>query len=384
MDTGIKKIKKAVIVPDSFKGTMTSLEVCKIINKAFKKIKPAVKTVQIPIADGGEGTADAFLYAAGGEKIFVKSKNPLFEDISCYYAILKDKKTAVIETSAASGLTLIENKKDPINSSTFGTGLLIMDALEKNCEKIILSLGGSATTDGGAGIIAALGAKLLDKNNKEIIPSNRGLENLKYIDETKMDKRLKNIKFTAACDVDNILCGKSGAAYVFGPQKGADEKTVKSMDKNLKKYSGLLFEKTKIDVKNIPKTGAAGGILASLICFPEYFNCKIKSGIDIILEIVNFDEIIKDADLIITGEGNFDSQSLRGKAVFGIAKRAKMQNKPVIVIAGGTKEYGDKIYDLGIEAVFSSCSGLYKDLNELKRSCKNDLLKTTENILRLI
>jgi len=363
---------------------MSSLEVCEIIDKAFKKIKPEVEVVKIPIADGGEGTVDAFLYAMGGEKIFVKAKNPLFEDIECYYAILKDGKTAVIETAAASGLTLIENRKNPLDSSAFGTGLLIKDALDRGCEKVILGLGGSATNDGGAGIIAALGVKLLDENEREIDPSNRGLGNLKYIDETGLDPRLKNCEFTIACDVENILCGPSGAAYVYGPQKGADEKTVKILDENLTRYADILREKTGMDIKNIPGTGAAGGILASLLSFPEYINCKICSGIDIILDTVGFDEIIKDADLIITGEGRFDSQSLSGKAVSGIAKRAKKQNKPVIVIAGSCGEYGEEIYDLGIQAVFTACSRVYADFDEVKRSCVEDLSKATENILRVM
>ena len=380
----MKYMKKVVIAPDSFKGTMSSLEVCEIINKAFKKIKPEVKTIKIPIADGGEGTTDAFLYAMGGEKISVKTKNPLFEDIESYYAILKDKKTAIIETAAASGLTLIENRKNPLDSSTFGTGLLIKDALDKNCERIILGLGGSATNDGGAGIISALGVKLSDENNHEIIPSNRGLGKLKYIDDTKLDKRLKNCEFIIACDVENILCGQSGAAYIFGPQKGADETTVKILDENLSRYAGILREKTDRDIKNIPGTGAAGGILASLLSFPDYINCKICSGIDIILDTVNFDDIIKDADLIITGEGRFDSQSLSGKVVSGIAKRAKKQNKPVIVIAGSCGDYGDEVYDLGIQAIFTACSKIYTDFGEVKQNCFDALYKTTENILRMI
>ena len=386
----MNKIKKAVIVPDSFKGTMSSSEICEIIDKAFKKIMPDVKTVKIPIADGGEGTVDAVLYASGGEKIFVKSKNPLFEDIDSFYGILQSeksknfKKTAVIEMAAASGLPLIENRKNPLDASTFGTGLLIKDALDKGCEKIILGLGGSATNDGGAGVAAALGMKFFDEHNLEIIPSNRGLEKLKYIDSSGLDKRLKNCEFIVACDVDNILCGPTGASYIFGPQKGADEETVRILDANLSKYANILYEKTGIEIRNIPKIGAAGGILATFLSFPDFMNCEIYSGIDIILDTAGFDDIIKDADLIITGEGKFDSQSLNGKAVSGIAKRAKKQNKSVIIIAGGAREYDDKIYDLGISAVFSACSGLYANFDELKQLCFEDLYKTAENILRII
>lgn len=385
-------MKKAVFAPDSFKGTMTSAEVCDILGKVFGKIMPETETVKIPIADGGEGTVDAFLYAAGGEKIFVKSKNPLFEDIDSFYGILNiknknGKKTAVIETAAASGLTLIEDRKNPLDASTFGTGLLIKNALDKGCEKIILGLGGSATNDGGAGIMAALGVKFLDGERREIIPSNisnRGLAGIKYIDDEKLDSRLKNCEFIVGCDVDNILCGAAGAAHIFGPQKGADEKTVKILDENLSGYADILYEKTGINIRNIPGTGAAGGILASLLSFPGFIDCTIRPGIDIILDETDFDGIIKDADIIITGEGKIDAQSLRGKVVSGIAKRAKKQNKPVIVIAGDTREYSDEVYDLGVCAVFSICSGIYTGLDEIKQSCREDLCRTAENILRII
>lgn len=378
------KMKKIVFAPDSFKGTMSSIEVCDIMDKAFRTIKPDVETVKIPIADGGEGTVDAFLYAVGGEKVFVKVKNPLFEDIDSFYCILKDRKTAVIEMAAASGLPLIEDRKNPLDASTFGTGLLIKDALDKGCTKIILGLGGSATNDGGIGIATALGVKFLDVNMRDIMPSNRGLRNLKYIDDTGLDNRLKSAEFVVACDVDNILCGQNGASYIFGPQKGADKNTVKILDENLSRYADILFEHTDKEVRNIPGTGAAGGVLASLLSFPDFINCKICPGIDIILDTAGFDEIIKDADLIITGEGKFDSQSLRGKAVSGIAKRAKKQNKPVIVIAGDTREYGDEIYDLGIQAVFSACSGVYTSFGEIKQTCFEDLRRTAENIARII
>ena len=376
-------MKKIIFAPDSFKGTMSSVQVCEVLEGAFKKIMPELETVKIAVADGGEGTVDAFLYASGGEKVTVKTKNPLFEDIDAFYGILKDN-TAVIELAAASGLPLIEDRKNPLDASTFGAGLLLKDALDKGCGKIILGLGGSATSDGGAGILAALGAVFKDADNREIIPSNRGLADLKYIDCSGLDRRLKNCEITVACDVKNVLCGESGAAYIFGPQKGADSRTVKLLDENLSKYAGMLFEKTGRNIKDIPGVGAAGGVLASLLSFPEYINCKICSGIDIILDAASFDKIIKDADLIITGEGRFDSQSLRGKAVSGIAKRAKLQGKPVIVIAGGANAYGDEVYELGISAVFSIISGVYASFDEVKQSCFDDLRRTGENIARIL
>ena len=376
-------MKKIVLAPDSFKGTMSSVQVCEIIDGAFKKIMPGIETVRIPIADGGEGTVDAFLYALGGEKISCRTKNPLFEDISASYGILKDN-SAVIELAAASGLTLIEDKKSPLDASTFGTGLLIKDALERGCDKIILGLGGSATSDGGAGIMAALGARFIAADNRETAPTNRGLGELKYIDCAGLDKRLKACEITVACDVTNVLCGENGAAHIFGPQKGADAQTVQILDANLLKYADLLREKTGRDVRNISGCGAAGGVLASLLSFPEYFNCKVCSGIDIILDAVNFDKIISDADLIITGEGNFDSQSMHGKAVSGIAKRAARQSKPVIIIAGGTSDYTDEIYNLGISAVFSVISGICANFDEVRQTCFDDLRRTAENIARVL
>jgi glycerate kinase len=229
-----------------------------------------------------------------------------------------------------------------------------------------------------------LGAAFKDENKRDIVPSNRGLRDLKYIDCAALDSRLKTCEITAACDVDNILCGQNGAAYIFGPQKGADEQAVQILDENLSRYAEILNKKTGRDIKNIPGTGAAGGVLASLLSFPEYISCKVCSGIDIILDAADFDDIIKDADLIIAGEGRFDSQSLRGKAVSGIAKRAKAQGKPVLVIAGGAGDYGDEIYDMGISAVFSICSGVYTSFDEIKQSCFEDLRKTAENIARVL
>jgi glycerate kinase len=354
------------------------VQVCEILESAFKKVMPGIETVKIAAADGGEGTVDALLYACGGEKINAETKNPLFEDMQAFYGVLKDN-TAVIELAAASGLTLIENRKNPFDASTFGTGLLIKNALDRGCDKIILGLGGSATNDGGAGILAALGAKLIDAHGREIIPSNRGLGELKYIDCAGLDKRLKNL--TVACDVNNVLCGENGAAYIFGPQKGADAQAVRVLDANLARYADILQEKTGRDIKNIPGVGAAGGVLASLLSF---IDCRICPGIDIVLDAAGFDNIIKDADLIITGEGNFDSQSLRGKAVSGIAKRAQAQGKPVIVIAGGAGDYGGEIYNSGICAVFSIVSGVYTSFDEIRLTCFDDLRKTAENIARVL
>jgi glycerate kinase len=304
------------------------------------------------------------------------------EDMAAFYGLFGGM--AVVEMAACAGLPLAGERKNPLITTTFGVGRLILDAAGRGAKRIIVGLGGSATNDGGAGILTALGAKLTDGYNRDIIPSNRGLSELKVIDCAGLDSRLKNCEITVACDVDNVLCGQNGAAYVFGPQKGADGHTVRVLDANLSRYADILQEKTGRDIRDIPGVGAAGGVLASLLSFPEYINLKICLGIDIVLDISGFDEIIKDADLIITGEGKVDSQSLHGKAVSGIAKRAKLQSKPVIVIAGGAGGYDDAVYELGISAVFCVVSGIYTDFDEIKRSCFDDLRKAAENIARIL
>lgn len=389
-------LKKIVIAPDSFKGTMTQRQVCDIIEEKLSLILPDAEVIKIHAADGGEGTTDAFLYALGGEKIFVKVKSPIFESIDVYYAILpagnvilnssansninlnskENKKTAVIELAAASGLMLAGNKKNPFKTSTYGTGQLIADALEKGCERIILGLGGSATNDGGIGIMAALGVKFLDLNGREIALCNEGLEKLARIDYSEINPKLKKCEIIAACDVDNPMCGENGASYIFAPQKGAYADDLKYLDDNLSHYADILCDYFNIDVRNIKSTGAAGGVLASFLCF---CGCEIKSGIEIFLDTINFDNIIKDADLIITGEGKFDSQSVRGKVPYGIAASAKKQNVPVIVLTGDCSEYNKNLGEYGISSVFSIVSGV-KTFDEIKNTCYLDLADAVENL----
>lgn len=371
-------MKKVVIAPDSFKGTMSSVEVCEIIEKAFNKISPGTVTVKIPVADGGEGTVDAFLAANGGNRININVKDPYFNDIESYYGILPDKVTAVVEMAAASGLPLVGEKKNPLLTTTFGTGQLIRDAIDRNCSRIILGIGGSATNDGGIGMAAALGIRFLDDSRSEIRLTGEGLGRLSHIDKTFLDKRLENCEIIVASDVDNSLCGKEGASYVFGPQKGADEKMIKQLDNNLLHYSDILQKELGIQVKDIPGTGAAGGMAASLLA---YTRCTIKPGIVIILDTANFDAAIEDADLIITGEGRIDGQSLRGKVPVGIAARAKRYNIPVVAIVGSIGDGLDALYSCGINAVFSTGKKPVP-FEEAKHTCREDLYCTTENLIR--
>jgi len=371
-------VKKIVIAPDSFKGTMSSIEICDIVEEGIKNIFPEIETVKIPIADGGEGTVDAFLRSVGGEKVTVKVKDPLFRDIVSYYGILTDGKTAIIEMAAASGLPLVEDERNPCLTTTFGTGQLMYDALEKGCTKIIIGIGGSATNDGGIGMAAALGLRFLDESGNEIPLNGEGLASLHTIDVSGKDKRLDSCEIIVACDVTNPLYGPNGAAYVFAPQKGADADMVEFLDRNLRNFAGVLKKDLGIMVDEIPGTGAAGGLGAGLIAFA---GATLRSGIKILLDTVKFDEIIKDADLIITGEGKIDSQSLRGKVPVGIAERAKKMNVPVVAIVGNIGDDIEEVYKLGISAVFST-SRKPVPFEEARLTCKKDLLLTVESLIR--
>jgi glycerate 2-kinase len=373
-------LKKIVVAPDSFKGTMNSIEVCNIVKQGIKNIQPDIEVVLIPIADGGEGTVDAYLTAAGGNKVYLQVKDPFFRDIHSFYGILPDGKTAVVEMASASGLPLVENEKNPRITTTYGTGQLILDALDRGCTKIIVGLGGSATNDGGIGMAAALGVRFHDKEGHEIPLTGEGLEQLVHIDISQIDNRLTKCEILVACDVNNPLYGENGAAYVFAPQKGADKITVKYLDENLRHYSEILLNELGKDVQSIPGSGAAGGLGAGLVAFAD---AKLVKGIDLLLDCVSFDKVISNADIIITGEGKIDGQSLGGKVPVGIAQRAKKQNKPVLAIVGDIGDDIDGIYETGISTVFS-INRKAVPFETAKQSCRLDLLKTVESVMRFI
>lgn len=371
-------MKKIIIAPDSFKGTMSSAEVCDIIAQGIKNIRNDLGVVKIPIADGGEGTVAAFLSAVGGRKVHVKVKDPLLREIDSFYGILLDGKTAVIEMAAASGLPLVENEKNAGRTSTYGTGQLIRDAIDKGCTRLIIGIGGSATNDGGVGMAAALGVKFLTNQNESISLTGEGLESLARIDLTARDPRLDKCEILVACDVDNPLYGPNGAAYVFAPQKGADEAMVRSLDRNLRHYAAIIRRDLGIAVQDIPGSGAAGGLGAGLVAFTS---AQLKSGIDIILDCVGFDQLISDAALIITGEGKIDGQSLHGKVPVGIGTRAKRVGVPVIAVVGDIGENVDSVYACGIKAIFS-INRVAVPYEIARTRCKEDLQKTVEDIFR--
>lgn len=373
-------IKKIVVAPDSFKGTMSSIEICNIIEESINSIRSDINIVKLPIADGGEGTVDAFLESMGGTKIGVMVKDPYMQEIEAHYCILSDGKTAVIEMAAASGLPLVGDRLDPRETTTYGTGQLMKDALDRGCNKIIVGIGGSATNDGGIGMAAALGVSFLDKTGKEVSLNGKGLADIDSIDIDGRDARLNTCEILVACDVDNPLYGVNGAAYIFAPQKGADQAIVEYLDDNLKHYAEILLRDFKINAQEIPGSGAAGGLGAGLVTFA---GAKLDSGIKIVLDTVNFGEIIKDAQLVITGEGKIDGQSLRGKASVGVAQRAQENDVPVIAIVGDIGDDYSSVYQKGINAVFS-INRKAIPFEIAKHRSKEDLRTTMGDIIRLI
>lgn len=369
-----------ILVPDSFKGTLSAIEVCNIMKSSIKNLYKDANIISVPVADGGEGTVDAFLYALGGEKKSVWVSDAFNEQkILVHYAMLKDD-IAVIEMAACAGLPLVKNRLEPDKTTTFGVGELIVDAINSGAKKIILGLGGSATNDGGCGMAAALGVKFKDEQDQKFIPTGGTLSKIYKIDMNNIYPKIKDIEFISMCDVDNPLCGRLGASAVFAPQKGADEDMVKLLDEGLAHLAKIIKRDLHIEVKDIKGAGAAGGLGAGSIAFLQ---SKLTKGIDVILDTINFDELVSKADIVFTGEGKFDSQSLHGKVVMGVANRSQKYKTPVIVVTGAIGENIQEAYNKGITAIFS----INKEPMEFSKSAlksKENMILTMENILRLL
>ncbi len=369
-----------ILVPDSFKGTLSAIEVCNIMKSSIKNLYKDANIISVPVADGGEGTVDAFLYALGGEKKSIWVSDAFNEQkILAHYAMLKDN-IAVIEMAACAGLPLVKNRLEPDKTTTFGVGELIIDAINSGAKKIILGLGGSATNDGGCGMAAALGVKFKDEQDQKFIPTGGTLSKIYKIDMNNIYPKIKDIEFISMCDVDNPLCGRLGASAVFAPQKGADEDMVKSLDEGLAHLAKIIKRDLHIEVKDIKGAGAAGGLGAGSIAFLQ---SKLTKGIDVILDTINFDELVSKADIVFTGEGKFDSQSLHGKVVMGVANRSQKYKTPVIVVTGAIGENIQEAYNKGITAIFS----INKEPMEFSKSAlksKENMILTMENILRLL
>ncbi len=372
-------MQKFVLIPDSFKGTMSSTEICNIMREQILRFYPDSKVVSIPVADGGEGSVDCFLSALGGKKVNCTVSGPYFEKINSFYGML-DGDTAVIEMAASAGLPLVENLKNPLKTTTFGVGELILLAVKNGAKKIILGLGGSCTNDFGAGAAAACGIKFINGRGETFVPTGGTLKDVVKIDFSSLSKELDGVQIVTMCDIDNPPFGVSGAAHVFAPQKGADKEQVELLDFGVKHLCSVIKSQTGLDLGSLSGGGAAGAMGAGMVAF---FGSKLKMGIDTVLETVGFDNVIKDADYIFTGEGKIDGQSLRGKVVIGVSRYAKKQSVPVISVVGGADGDLTDAYNQGVTAVFT-INKLPQDLSVSKFYSKENLAFTMENILRLI
>ena len=367
---------KIVVAPDSFKESMSAKEVCDSIEKGLLSVSKDWEIVKVPMADGGEGTLEALIDATNGKIFNEKTLNPLGEEVTSRFGILGKKNIAIIEMASTSGLELISpEKRNPYITTTYGTGQLMLKALDQNVEEIILGIGGSATNDGGTGMLQALGAKLLDKNGNEIGFGGYELSKLDKIDFSNLDKRLKNIKILVACDVTNPLTGKNGSSYIFGKQKGATPEMIEVLDENLLHYSKIIKRDLGFDVNDIPGAGAAGGLGAGLLTL----GAILKKGIEIVIEANELDKKVQGADLVITGEGSIDGQTRFGKTPYGVVSVAKKYNIPTVTLTGNVGKDIDILYDYGFDVIFSIMQGVDTLENALKNG-KENIEKTAKNI----
>ncbi|GAA0316539.1 glycerate kinase [Bacillus carboniphilus] len=371
---------KIVIASDSFKGSCSTVEVATAIEKGIRRIKKDAEIVKIPVADGGEGTVDALVLGTGGKYETVEVIGPLGNKISASYGILEGN-VAVIEMASASGLPLLKKDElDPLKSTTYGTGQMIKAAIDKGCKKIFIGIGGSATNDGGVGMAQALGVSFKDQDGKEIGFGGAELARLTDIDTTQLDPRIKETEIIVMSDVTNPLCGEKGASYIYGPQKGATPEIVKQLDANLKHYASVIEKKLGIDVLDVPGAGAAGGLGAGLVAF---CNVELYPGVEKILEVTGIDRHLLDADLVITGEGRIDSQSIYGKVPVGVAKRAARHKVPVIAIVGSIGEGAAEVYAHGVTAVLDIIPKPMS-LEEAMDNASSLIEQAAENVMRVL
>ena len=377
----MKKDLVIVLAPDSFKESMTAKEVCEAMERGIRKANSQIRCIHVPMADGGEGTMQSLVDATGGRVYSKEVVGPLGNNVVAEYGILGNGEIGVIEMASASGIHLVDSeKRNPLITTTFGTGQLIKACLDKGVKKLLIGIGGSATNDGGAGFIQALGGRLLDENGDDLSYGGGALAKLHTIDLSNLDERLKYVSVEVACDVNNPLCGKEGASYVFGPQKGATREMIEILDQNLSHYAEVIKEQLGKDVISKAGAGAAGGLGAGLMAF---LDVKLKSGIEMVIEDANLEEKVRDADMVWTGEGSIDFQTQYGKTPLGVAMIAKKYNKPVIALAGRVGNDIDVLYDKGIDAIFGIMRGVTSIEEALVKGPEN-VEKTSENIIRLL
>jgi glycerate kinase len=346
---------KIVVAPDSFKGSVSAAELCSAISRGILNVYRDCDVIQLPLADGGEGTTENMVYATGGTIHTTTVSDPLGRKVEAGYGVLGDKETVVIEIAKASGLHLLSDaEKNPLAASTYGTGELIKEALNAGYRKFIIGLGGSATNDGGSGMLRALGAKFLDSQGNPLPGGGEPLSRLESIDDTGIDPRILQSTFIVACDVSSPLCGPDGASAVFGPQKGASPQMVQSLDHALYRYAEVIRRQKGIDVINVPGAGAAGG---STVALTVFMNARIQSGIELVMQAVQFEKHIENANLVITGEGKLDEQTLSGKVIYGVCQTARKFGVPVIAICGKTELSGAQMDEVGLLGAFSIVPG---------------------------
>jgi len=368
---------KILICPDSFKESLSAIEVCDCVERGLKKADSRFEVEKIPLADGGEGTVKALVLATHGRSLKCRVSDPLGRKIWARYGILGDGKTAIIEMAAASGLALVPVKKrNPLVTTTYGTGEMIANALGRGCRKIIVGIGGSATVDGGAGMAQALGARLLDGKGQEISFGGGEIEKVKKIDLKFMDKRIARTEFVIASDVRNPLLGPRGAARVYGPQKGATAKMVERLEKGLSNLARVIRKELSVSVENLPGSGAAGGLGAGLYAF---LGAKMESGVELVMRIAGLEARIKKANLVITGEGQLDRQTLYGKAVMGVIKTARKYRVPIVCIAGSIMPEAKDLYRFGVKGLLSIIT-MPMSLQQAMEKSRSLLINASENL----
>ena len=372
-----------VIAIDSFKGSLSSMEAGKAAAEGIKRANPQAETVVRPLADGGEGTVEALIQGMGGVLQTISVTGPLGDPVDCTYGIIEETKTAVLEMSGAAGITLVpDEKRNPLYTTTYGVGEAIKDAIQKGCRRFLVGIGGSATNDGGAGMLQALGFGFLDKEGRQIPHGAIGLKHLASITTDHILEELSECEFQIACDVENPLCGEKGASAVYGPQKGATPKMIEDMDAWLLRYARLAKEKFQKADENYPGTGAAGGLGFAFLTFT---NAALMSGIQIVLAETQLERYISKADMVITGEGRLDGQTAMGKAPVGVAELAKKYNLPVIAFAGSVTKDAKECNQKGIDAFFP----ILREITTLEEAmeperAKNNLIDTAEQVFRLL
>ncbi|KIL35685.1 glycerate kinase [Cohnella kolymensis] len=372
---------KIVLAPDSYKGSITAKEACNAMEEGIRRVLPDAEIIHHPMADGGEGTVQSLVDATGGTIYEATVMNPIGEPVAAKYGVLGDRLTAVIEMAEASGLYLIPaDRRNPMITTTYGTGELIMDAVNRGCRKFIIGLGGSATNDGGTGMAQALGIRFLDGMGQELPGGGGSLNRLYQIDMSGLDPRIRQCSFTAACDVDNPLYGSNGASSVYGPQKGASPEMIAALDDNLRHLAAIIEKCLGKSIANVPGAGAAGGLGAGIVAF---LKGVMQKGVDIVIEATGLEAKLRDAHLVLCGEGQCDAQTALGKTPFGVAQLASKRSVPVILIAGSVGQGAETLYKHGVTSIFSMVNGPLS-LEAAMLDAPRLLSDITERIMRVV